>query len=78
TFLYLYFKFNKINICTIQYTFIKQHRMIVEEGAKTAPTSTIFIYIFGSKASGSSLTSQIAAKGAANCDARLKNILLLI
>ena len=31
-----------------------------------------------SKTLGSSLTSQIAAKSAANCDARLKNILLLI
>lgn len=36
--------------------------MIVEVGAKIAPTSTIFIYILGSKALGSSLTSQIAAK----------------
>jgi len=36
--------------------------MIVEVGAKTAPTSTIFIYILGSKSLGSSLTSQIAAK----------------
>jgi hypothetical protein len=47
--------------------------MIVEEGAKSAPTSTIFIYRVGSKALGSSLTSQIASKNAANCDARLKN-----
>ena len=46
--------------------------MIVEVGAKTAPTSTIFIYILGSKSLGSSLTSQIAAKTAANCDVRLK------
>jgi len=36
--------------------------MIVEVGAKTAPISTIFIYILGSKSLGSSLTSQIAAK----------------
>ena len=46
--------------------------MIVEVGAKNAPTSTIFIYMLGSKAFGSSLTSQIAAKSAANCEARLK------
>ena len=45
--------------------------MIVEVGAKNAPTSTIFIYMLGSKAMGSSLTSQIAAKSAANCEARL-------
>ena len=36
--------------------------MIVEVGAKNAPTSTIFIYMFGSKSLGSSLTLQIAAK----------------
>ena len=36
--------------------------MIVEVGAKNAPTSTIFIYILGSKSLGSSLTSQIATK----------------
>ena len=36
--------------------------MIVEVGAKNAPSSTIFIYMLGSKAFGSSLTSQIAAK----------------
>lgn len=55
--------------------------MIVEVGAKAAPTSTIFIYILGSKSLGSSLTSQIAekvirqhvAQNVANCDARLKN-----
>lgn len=47
--------------------------MIVEVGAKNAPTSTIFIYMLGSKSLGSSLTSQIATKTAANCDARLKN-----
>ena len=47
--------------------------MIVEVGAKTTPTSTIFIYMFGSKALGSSLESQIAAKNVANCDSRLKN-----
>lgn len=52
--------------------------MIVEVGAKTTPTSTIFIYMFWSKSMGSSLASQIAAKNAANCEARLKNILLLI
>lgn len=46
--------------------------MIVEVGAKTTPTSTIFIYMFGSKSLGASLTSQIAIKNAANCDVRLK------
>ena len=51
--------------------------MIVEVGAKTTPTSTIFIYILGSKSLGSSLTSQIATKTAANCDARLKNYCII-
>jgi hypothetical protein len=36
-------------------------RLIVDEVAKSAPTSTIFIYVLGSKALGSSLTSQIIA-----------------
>lgn len=45
---------------------------------KTASSSTIFIYILGSKTLWSSLTSQIAAKNAANCNARLKNRLLQI
>ena len=36
--------------------------MIVEVGAKNAPTSTIFIYMLGSKYLGSSLASQIATK----------------
>ena len=58
--------------------YCKEYRIRVEVGAKTTPTSTLFIYMLGSKAMGSSLTSQIAAKSAANCDARLKNILLLI
>ena len=59
--------------------------MIVEVGAKTAPISTIFIYILGSKSLGSSLTSQIAGKvirqhvaqNVANCDARLKTYCII-
>lgn len=55
-----------------QFRALKDYWKIVEVGVKTTPTSTIFIYIFGSKSMGSSLTSQIAAKSTANCDARLK------
>ena len=68
----IYIQSHKFNILLTKDRICKEYRWIVEEGAKTAPTSTIFIYMLGSKAMGSSLTSQIAAKSAANCDARLK------
>lgn len=47
------------------------NRKRVEVGAKTAPISTLFYLYIRVKALGSSLTSQIVAKSATNCNARL-------